>query len=110
VTDGIELVVVDRGHGIPADAAAKLFEAFHTTKPHGMGLGLSIVRSIVDAHGGRVTAAPREGDGSAFTVWLPAVKAATAGRRYDMADDTVAEIEPNVGANVGGHAAEGRHS
>ena len=63
--------VADRGHGLPADAQHNLFESFFTTKPHGVGLGLSIVRTIVNAHGGRVWAAPREGGGSLFTVWLP---------------------------------------
>lgn len=70
--DGIALKISDRGPGISSEAKTKLFEAFYTTKPHGMGLGLSIVRSIVDVHGGRVTATSRDGGGAVFTVWLPA--------------------------------------
>lgn len=70
---GYELVVADRGHGIPADAGERLFDSLYTTKPHGMGLGLSIVRTIVSTHGGQVSAAAREGGGSVFTVWLPAI-------------------------------------
>ncbi|PQV49187.1 phospho-acceptor domain-containing protein [Paraburkholderia sp. BL21I4N1] len=70
---GYELAVADRGHGIPADAGQRVFNSLYTTKPHGMGLGLSIVRTIVTTHGGQVWAAVREGGGSTFTVWLPAV-------------------------------------
>lgn len=73
VPQGYELVVADRGHGIPADARERLFDSLYTTKPYGMGLGLSIVRTIVEAHGGRVSAASREGGGSVFTVLLPGV-------------------------------------
>ncbi|WP_198021341.1 sensor histidine kinase [Burkholderia sp. WSM2232] len=72
---GFELTVADRGHGIPADATKRLFDSLYTTKPHGMGLGLSIVRTIVTTHGGRVSAAAREAGGSIFTVWLPAAPA-----------------------------------
>ena len=51
---GHELQVADRGHGFGEDERTKLFESFFTTKPHGMGLGLSIVRTVVNAHGGHV--------------------------------------------------------
>jgi C4-dicarboxylate-specific signal transduction histidine kinase len=68
----IELVVSDRGHGFSAAQAQRLFDSYYTTKPHGMGLGLSIARSIVGAHGGRIEAAPRPGGGADFTVLLPA--------------------------------------
>jgi signal transduction histidine kinase len=73
---GIELEVADRGHGIAAEHASKLFESFFTTKHDGMGLGLPIVRSVVGAHGGRVWAEPRDGGGTRFIVWLPRVAAA----------------------------------
>ncbi len=69
--DGFELEVADRGHGISPQVQVRLFESLFTTKPHGMGLGLSIVRTIVAAHGGRVSARSRIGGGSVFTVWLP---------------------------------------
>ena len=71
-SSGIELVVTDRGAGFDPVAARKLFEPFYTSKPQGMGLGLAIVRSVVDAHGGNIKAALRQGGGAAFTVWLPA--------------------------------------
>lgn len=73
--EGVEIVVADRGIGFRAASARQIFEPFYTTKPHGMGLGLSIVRSIVDAHHGRVAAAPREGGGAAVVVWLPLARA-----------------------------------
>lgn len=67
---GYALAVADRGHGIQPTHAQRLFDSFFTTKPHGMGLGLAIVRTVLDAHGGHVQARPREGGGTVFTVWL----------------------------------------
>lgn len=69
---GYDLIVADRGHGIPAANRERLFASLYTTKPQGMGLGLSIVQTIVETHGGHVLATAREGGGSVFTVWLPA--------------------------------------
>jgi signal transduction histidine kinase len=56
----------------------RLFEAFHSTKPHGMGLGLAISRSIVEAHGGRLWAEPNQEKGAVFAFRLPAAQAAAA--------------------------------
>jgi signal transduction histidine kinase len=67
-----ELVVSDTGAGVAPELATRLFDPFMTTKKDGAGLGLAIVRAVVDAHGGRVTAfTPAEG-GAAFRVSLPA--------------------------------------
>ncbi|WP_250534599.1 ATP-binding protein [Caballeronia sp. AZ10_KS36] len=68
---GVELTVTDRGHGIPEAVRSKLFDSFFTTKAHGMGLGLSIARTIVELHGGTIASRSRDGGGSAFVVWLP---------------------------------------
>ncbi|MDR5817973.1 ATP-binding protein [Caballeronia sp. LZ033] len=71
--EGVEFTVTDRGSGFGHVLSDTLFEPFYTTKPHGMGLGLSIVRSIVEAHQGRVSAAPGGRGGSVFSIWLPRI-------------------------------------
>lgn len=62
----IRVTIADRGPGIPAEAAARLFEPFYTSKADGMGLGLNICRSIVEFHGGRLWTTPRPGGGAEF--------------------------------------------
>jgi signal transduction histidine kinase len=76
----VELTVADTGPGIAEEALPRLFESFFTTKPDGLGLGLSIVRSIVEAHGGRVAAENGSAGGATFRVRLPARGAAPAPR------------------------------
>lgn len=68
--DSIEVSVIDSGPGLAEEVAAKLFEPFMTTKPTGMGLGLSICRSIVESHGGKIGATSTVG-GTNFTFSLP---------------------------------------
>jgi signal transduction histidine kinase len=68
----VHINVVDRGPGFTV-SATKLFEAFYTTKPNGLGLGLSISRSIVDAHDGTLWASTRRGGGASFLISLPAL-------------------------------------
>jgi len=75
VWDGVPgclLSVKDAGIGFKSDETEKLFEAFYTTKSHGMGMGLAISRSIIEAHGGRLWAEPNEGSGATFLFSLPA--------------------------------------
>ena len=69
-----ELSVLDTGSGIPADMLKTIFEPFFTTKEHGMGMGLSIARTIVEAHGGRIWADNRATGGAAFRISLPLVR------------------------------------
>jgi signal transduction histidine kinase len=68
---GILITVEDTGTGIDQSNLQRVFEPFFSTKPEGMGMGLSICRSIVEAHGGRITASPARDGGSVFQVSLP---------------------------------------
>ena len=68
----LELTVADTGAGIDPAVADRLFTPFTSTKATGTGLGLSVSRRVVEAHGGKLTAANREGGGACFTVTLPA--------------------------------------
>jgi two-component system, LuxR family, sensor kinase FixL len=68
----LHLVVSDRGHGIATDDLARVFDAFYTTKPSGLGLGLAICQQIVSAHGGRLWATHNSaGPGASFHLTLP---------------------------------------
>lgn len=68
----LEIMVRDRGSGLEDATRAHLFEPFFTTKPDGLGLGLSICRSIAEAHGGRLAAdTPADGVGTRFILTLP---------------------------------------
>jgi two-component system, LuxR family, sensor kinase FixL len=70
--DLIEVAVSDSGHGLPDDVKLNLFQTFFTTKETGMGVGLSISRSIVEAHGGRMWAETNDLGGATFRFTLPA--------------------------------------
>jgi len=68
----VRVSVQDRGIGLNLEQQQRLFEAFYTTKPHGMGMGLAISRSIIDAHGGRLWADANPGPGATVSFSLPA--------------------------------------
>ena len=75
VSEGKALILIsvtDSGIGLSAEDQPRLFEAFYTTKTEGMGMGLAISRSIVEAHGGRLWATPNAGPGATFQLVLPA--------------------------------------
>ncbi len=67
----IEVAVRDRGVGIPSDSLDRIFDPFFTTKPQGLGMGLAISRTIVEAHGGRLWATSDVSDGTVFHFTLP---------------------------------------
>jgi signal transduction histidine kinase len=72
------IAVEDSGPGIDPKDADRIFDAFFTTKPQGMGMGLSICRSIVESHGGRLSASARRPQGSIFYVTFPSAAALIA--------------------------------
>ena len=72
--DQVELVVRDSGPGLSSEARRHLFESFFTTKPHGLGMGLVIVRSIVERHQGRIQVENGENAGAVFRVRLPVLE------------------------------------
>jgi signal transduction histidine kinase len=78
-SDKVLIAVQDSGIGLQPESLDHLFEAFFTTKPKGMGMGLAISRSIIEAHGGRLWAVPNDGPGVTFEFALP-VEAAGATR------------------------------
>ncbi len=67
----IEVSIRDTGHGLPQGRAEQMFEPFFSTKPEGMGIGLTISRSIIDAHGGRLWAEPAANGGTVLRFVLP---------------------------------------
>jgi C4-dicarboxylate-specific signal transduction histidine kinase len=69
-----ELTVSDGGPGIPESKLKEVFEPFFSTKPEGMGMGLSISRTIVEAHHGQIRATNRKGGGATFQMKLPLVR------------------------------------
>jgi len=71
VDEGVCLRVQDSGIGFDPAIADRLFESFYTTRTDGMGIGLSVSRSIIEAHGGRLWATPNDGPGATFAFSIP---------------------------------------
>ena len=74
----VHVEVRDSGVGLAPESQARVFEAFYTTKESGLGMGLSISRSIVEAHGGRISARPNSPYGAVFQFWVPLVPEGTS--------------------------------
>ena len=77
----VEIRVEDTGSGIAPEVREALFSPFHSTKADGMGIGLSISRTIVEGHGGKISAEDRPGGGAIFRFTLP--------RAHAPADDGI---------------------
>jgi signal transduction histidine kinase len=75
---GVQLTVEDSGKGVAGGDLARVFEPFFSTKREGLGMGLSISRSIVQAHGGQIWAESRAGRGAIFNCVLPAARQTAA--------------------------------
>lgn len=90
--DRVRLSVIGAGVGFSPEAATKLFQAFYTTKNDGMGIGLSVSRSIIEAHHGRLWATANDGPGATFSFAIP--------RRLDGSVDieTLAARDPATNA------------
>jgi C4-dicarboxylate-specific signal transduction histidine kinase len=71
----VEIAVTDSGRGVPGDALPRIFDPFFTTKPKGMGMGLAISRTIIEAHNGRLWAENGKGGGASFRFTLPTAAA-----------------------------------
>jgi signal transduction histidine kinase len=67
----VEVLIQDSGTGIEPERLNHIFDAFYTTKPEGMGMGLAISRAIVERHGGQLCAAGNNGSGATFRLTLP---------------------------------------
>jgi PAS domain S-box-containing protein len=86
--ENVRLTVQDSGTGIDPLSAAKMFDAFYTTKPGGMGIGLSVSRSIIEGHQGRLYATGNEGPGATFSFSIP--------RGSDTRPDGVSRVSSEV--------------
>jgi signal transduction histidine kinase len=99
VRDEVQISVSDRGRGIDAEDLAHIFEPFYRGRYaldrqiHGNGLGLSLVQRIAEAHGGRVTVKSARGEGTTFTIHLPAA-------RPDAAADPLTHPAPEAGGSA----------
>jgi two-component system phosphate regulon sensor histidine kinase PhoR len=76
--DALKIVIADTGRGMPEHVKRRLFDDPISTKPGGTGLGMRIVKKVIDAHGGQITVESEEGRGTTFTLLLPPRQAAAA--------------------------------
>jgi PAS domain S-box-containing protein len=97
--DQVRVMVQDSGVGFPSQDVNRLFDAFYTTKDSGMGIGLSVSRSIVEKHGGRLWAAPNDGPGATVAFSIPCAPDDTKGMR-----ELGATRRPEVGEQAVRHS------
>jgi two-component system, LuxR family, sensor kinase FixL len=92
----VEVIVCDAGAGIPLDQVPKLFESFSTTKGQGMGLGLSISKAIIEAHGGKIWGLNNVDGGATFGFALPAMSAVEAETAIKITSASRVAIAPSA--------------
>src|SRR5262249_30104560 len=99
------LVVKDTGVGLEPRDAERVFDAFYTTKSDGMGIGLSLSRSIIESHGGKLWAEPNDGPGVTFSFLIPRLPAGAAVERVGGTG-----WSPEIGGStaMGGQMTESR--
>jgi signal transduction histidine kinase len=103
----VHLSVQDTGVGVDAQRVDRLFEPFYTSKPDGMGMGLSVSRSIIESHHGRLWAAPNDGPGSTFAFSIPRAEerdsSTKVASQVSMVDDdeSVRESLPDLPREMG---------
>lgn len=98
-----ELAITDSGHGVAEEQREKIFDAFFTTKPEGTGLGLAVVRRIVEQHAGQVICSPAREGGARFVIRLPLVSETAApgdNPEPSMGDASPAEAQNEVRSNA----------
>lgn len=96
----VELLVLDRGHGLPDDRVQDIYAPFVSNKAGGLGMGLAICRSIVESHHGRLWATPRPGGGTVFHVGLPVPRAEPVSTPSNHEAEHVAPQSPAPTARV----------
>ncbi len=89
------LTIRDEGQGIPVDKLSRIFDPFYTTKPSGTGLGLATSYSIIRKHGGAITVESEPGQGSTFTLYIPAAE-----NNATISHDTRSEETPFPGGKI----------
>jgi PAS domain S-box-containing protein len=100
-TDGnVRLTVQDSGIGLHGSEANRLFEAFYTTKEEGMGIGLSVSRSIIESHNGRIWASANDGPGTSFAISIPSIKTETPSPAF-AAERSINFEEPKLRTRKG---------
>jgi len=90
--------VQDAGSGFEPHSAEKMFDAFYTTKQHGMGIGLSVSRSIIESHRGRLWAVPNEGPGVTFSFSIPRSLEEEGVEAHEHGDSARSLVAPDVPA------------